>query len=313
VWKSDGTNAGTVPIKDIRPGTASSFPAELTIVDSTLYFSANDGVHGLELWKTDGTASGTTLLKDLTPGPGSATGYTAPHLSELTGVNHKLYFVATTAGPSIYDATKSLWVSDGTEAGTRRLTLYPEVSFGFTAAFPTEFKGAAYFFAGGGETLAMWRTMGSVQTTVPFLQDVAEPYSNYVQPTRVYNYLYYIGHETLNRTDGTVAGTKAITGIEATSEQQMSATAYNPMVTGTAESTLTVFPSPFQTDFRLELSGTSEITRAVSVFNAYGVEVESGKYAGGHTYTLGSDWLPGLYLINITTDHGIVTKRIFKK
>ena len=40
----------------------------LTNVNGTLYFDANDGTHGDELWKTDGTAAGTVMVKDIDPG-----------------------------------------------------------------------------------------------------------------------------------------------------------------------------------------------------------------------------------------------------
>ena len=55
LWKSDGTDGGTVLVKDIRGGTDSSVPRYLTNVGGTLYFRANDGSSGHELWKSDGT------------------------------------------------------------------------------------------------------------------------------------------------------------------------------------------------------------------------------------------------------------------
>ena len=55
LWKSDGTAAGTVLVKDINPGVAGSRPVYLTDVNGTLFFAADDGVHGQELWKSDGT------------------------------------------------------------------------------------------------------------------------------------------------------------------------------------------------------------------------------------------------------------------
>src|SRR5262249_17967576 len=61
LWKSDGTGASTVLVKDIRPGNYDSSPYSLTAVDGTLFFTANDGAHGTELWKSDGTTKGTAL------------------------------------------------------------------------------------------------------------------------------------------------------------------------------------------------------------------------------------------------------------
>ncbi len=39
LWKSDGTAAGTVMVKDIAPLATSSSPGDLTNVNGTLYFA----------------------------------------------------------------------------------------------------------------------------------------------------------------------------------------------------------------------------------------------------------------------------------
>ena len=68
LWKSDGTSAGTVMVKDIANG-GSSFPRELTNVNGTLFFRASDGIaNGPELWKSDGTTAGTVMVKDIRSG-----------------------------------------------------------------------------------------------------------------------------------------------------------------------------------------------------------------------------------------------------
>src|SRR5262245_22694382 len=72
LWKSDGTEAGTVFVKDIHPGPLSSDLGEFTVVNGTLFFFADDGVHGYELWKSDGTPAGTVLVKDIRPGTESS-------------------------------------------------------------------------------------------------------------------------------------------------------------------------------------------------------------------------------------------------
>jgi ELWxxDGT repeat protein len=72
LYKSDGTAAGTVLVKDIVPGgAASSFPAGFVEVNGRVVFQATTPELGTELWVTDGTTGGTVLLKDILPGPGS--------------------------------------------------------------------------------------------------------------------------------------------------------------------------------------------------------------------------------------------------
>jgi ELWxxDGT repeat protein len=93
LWSYDGTTAQMVaeinPTPD--PGNGDTFlmdssPAELTVFNNKLYFSADDGVHGRELWSFDGTS--VSLVDDINPGPyGSGP-------SELTVYNNKLYFSA---------------------------------------------------------------------------------------------------------------------------------------------------------------------------------------------------------------------------
>ena len=70
LWKSNGTAAGTVLVKDIVVGTSSYYFSYMTSVNSTLFFSANNGINGEELWESDGTTAGTVMVKDFTPGAG---------------------------------------------------------------------------------------------------------------------------------------------------------------------------------------------------------------------------------------------------
>ena len=55
-------------VKDIIEGSASSSPENLTDVNGTLFFRANDGTNGQELWKSDGTEAGTVMVKDIWAG-----------------------------------------------------------------------------------------------------------------------------------------------------------------------------------------------------------------------------------------------------
>ncbi|HEX2972060.1 MAG TPA: ELWxxDGT repeat protein [Tepidisphaeraceae bacterium] len=50
LWCTDGTPEGTFQVKDIMPGVRGCDPQGLTSINGTLFFSADDGVHGTELW-----------------------------------------------------------------------------------------------------------------------------------------------------------------------------------------------------------------------------------------------------------------------
>ena len=154
LWKSDGTVAGTVLVKDIRPGIASSFAGynffatELTNVNGTLFFTANDGINGFELWKSDGTAAGTVLVKDINPGGGAA-GSSFP--ASLTNVGGILFFAAN-AGIN----GSELWKPDGTAAGTvlvKDINLVEGISTESESSYPsylTNVGGILFFTADDG-------------------------------------------------------------------------------------------------------------------------------------------------------------------
>ncbi|MCA9150075.1 MAG: DUF4214 domain-containing protein [Planctomycetales bacterium] len=98
LFVSDGTPAGTVMVTDIHL-TGSSAPAELVALDDLLFFTAYEPEHGRELWQSDGTPAGTVLVEDLREGGASS----LP--SDLTVMNHRLYFAAT--GPDAIG--RELW------------------------------------------------------------------------------------------------------------------------------------------------------------------------------------------------------------
>ena len=58
LWKTDGTAAGTVMVKDINPGPNGSSTGNLKNVDGTLFFRAHDATNGDELWNRMGPPPG---------------------------------------------------------------------------------------------------------------------------------------------------------------------------------------------------------------------------------------------------------------
>ncbi len=152
LWKTDGTVDGTAILKDICPGRCDSKPhynSTRAVVGDLLFFEACDGARGCHLWRTDGTSVGTLLVETFE----HIDSYDG--LGRFTSVNGRFLFRAadpvhgfrtftsdgTAAGTRIVEDEESkyslmaiearshaflvgeqeLWVSDGTEAGTRQV------------------------------------------------------------------------------------------------------------------------------------------------------------------------------------------------
>ncbi|WP_224241353.1 ELWxxDGT repeat protein [Hyalangium gracile] len=149
LWKSDGTDAGTVLVKDIRPGALGSDLRDFASVNGTLFFSANSSGFGPELWKSDGTAAGTVFIKSFS------------YVSSFTVVNGTTFFVGG-------DGTRGieLWKTDGTTAGT---VLVRDIRSGSLASYPSELtamNGVLYFRANDGTNgEELWRSDGTTAGT----------------------------------------------------------------------------------------------------------------------------------------------------
>ena len=89
LWKSDGTENGTMLVKDINPNGGSDLD-DLAAVGDALYFRADDGIYGREPWTSDGTAAGTVLVSDMYSGIGGS----EPRY--FTAVGTTVFFNATT-------------------------------------------------------------------------------------------------------------------------------------------------------------------------------------------------------------------------
>lgn len=131
VWVSNGTAEGTYMLGDFRPGRYggwSYYSTMLAVFDGKVLMTLEDGHYGPEIWESNGTPEGTRLFADLR--------------AEVLQGSRPIPLVA--AGPDVYfgpqDFPFELWRSDGSEAGTKRLT---DRSGRF--AFGVEFKDEIYF------------------------------------------------------------------------------------------------------------------------------------------------------------------------
>lgn len=129
LWCMDGTPAGTYLLADLEDqDLGGSFPGNLMAMGSTVLFFAKDEIHGDEIWRSDGTAEGTSRVTELLPGaePSWRTGF----LKDWTALAGRVFFSLSYGFDAVPGGVKfppapwpyALWTSDGTAAGTYRLT-----------------------------------------------------------------------------------------------------------------------------------------------------------------------------------------------
>ena len=209
LWRTDGTDAGTMLVKDIRPGPDSALPTPSFMAASgnKVFFQADDGSTGKELWVSDGSEAGTFRLTDINPGSGT----TNPR--DMVAYNGEVFF--NTSGGE-------LWRTDGTIAGT--------VQFDIAPGYLLDRLGIGgdllYIGASGGP---LWASDGTLAGTIriadptglePVNAQIPEPYFVKSLPTNSAGETFFAadtssgehGNE-LWKTDGTVAGTALVKDI----------------------------------------------------------------------------------------------------
>ena len=251
LWRSDGTPAGTVMVTDLRPGASSSFPNRFKECNGSLFFGANDGTgdalwktdgsaagtvkvaalgvmnttrpmaclnnvlllsasnaaNGTELWRSDGSTAGTTLVKDIVPGAGGS------DPRELVLFQGKVFFSTGADG---------LWSSDGTTAGT------VQVATGMGEPTWLTANGSTLYFSGVNAALGSepWKSDGTTAGTGPIKDLNTTPaafgggtLSSFPYKFTVSGGVTYFAAEPVTnsqqlwRTDGTAAGTLALTSL----------------------------------------------------------------------------------------------------
>lgn len=172
LWKSNGTEAGTQLISDLRPGNPTDpFIQNITELNGLAVFAATVSSEGVELFTSDGTDFGTNL-QVLNPGP--LNGVWSPftvfdgwaYFQGSDGTNRELWrtdgtgstalfkdidpsgqsqpeLITATGGalwltPTVTGTATEPWLSNGTPGGTN---LVKDINTGTGNSFPTDFTG----------------------------------------------------------------------------------------------------------------------------------------------------------------------------
>jgi len=209
LWKSDGTDTGTVLVKDINPGPASAFSTDYcavprAVLGGAVFFAADDGVAGLELWRSDGTAAGTMRVADIHPGTNGS------NPSDLMLVGDTLYFAANDGRTGA-----ELWKSDGRAGGTLRVAdIDPDQSDQYHSPTQlTNVDGTLYFVARYGSTRngpggGLWTSDGTARGTTRVTDIFPNEFG--AGPSELINFggtLFFSAFTALWKSDGLSNGT----------------------------------------------------------------------------------------------------------
>jgi ELWxxDGT repeat protein len=194
LWRSDGTESGTVPMVLGELATASG--SEQFAVGDSLFFRGwtASGVNGL--WKWDGTSPGPVLLKT-----------SIDYISDdrQIGVGNRFFWL---------EGSK-LWTSDGSPGGT---LLVKDINPGSPAGIGSFWAGfcaigsTIYFTADDGSSGSeLWKSDGTTAGTVRVADITSGPAGSSINElTAVGTTLFFVRGVELWKTDGTAAGTSQV-------------------------------------------------------------------------------------------------------
>lgn len=230
-WVTDGTLEGTRPLADSCPGQCGSGAAALTGVDGHVFFVVRQETGDDWLFRTDGTVEGTVPLDQrlsnaewLATANGRALFLLGRyHRDDDNHIRHWLVAYGTEAvepsleilltgsgtraiesGGRLWLTDSGLWVSDGTEAGTRKVDSRRAcVAMTAVAGGVACWSVGALVFSDGGE-LETLADLGSSEIAVESSTDDGRGRAFYVARP-------FPGEgDELWVTDGTVAGTRRL-------------------------------------------------------------------------------------------------------
>lgn len=208
LWITDGTGSGTLMLKDIRPGNASSSPRGFLQLGDKIIFTAIDADSIRKIWITDGTSVGTVKLSE---------SLVVESLDFIQIMGDKLFF----AGSDAVNGNE-LWMTDGTSAGTHLVKdLRPGAGHGDPEHF---YKAGNKFFFFARDLISdyhLWITDGTDAGTIKLTNYVGADGWNWVQgvvlPNNRFVYSNYddTDFNGLNVfvSDGTPAGSFPLTNM----------------------------------------------------------------------------------------------------
>jgi ELWxxDGT repeat protein len=159
LWRTDGSAAGTVFIKDIFPGRASSSPDLLTTFAGRVWFRADDGTNGSELWQTGGNPDDTSLVRDIRFGSEGG------GVRSLVVCGDRLYFVSDSGTIGVSEGEELYSVPGVDGLALEVLDIAPKAASSRPLEL-TDVSGKLYFTADNGVNgRELWTSQATLPTT----------------------------------------------------------------------------------------------------------------------------------------------------
>ncbi|MCC7026757.1 MAG: T9SS type A sorting domain-containing protein [Saprospiraceae bacterium] len=205
LWETDGTEQGTIKIFTFN----STFPDpnNLTIFQNNLYFTVKENsTIGYELYSFDISSKSLKLVKDITSNDDTK-------FSEITSSSKYIYFV----GQSTIDGN-NIYVSDGTEQGTKAIKKIIKVGFNPAGKF-TFTNDKTFFFTNDSIFVTDGSSAGTINLGLKvhntnasnWVSDGDKIYFEGINPTTNLGYELY-------QSDGTIQGTKIVKDLNTGSD-----------------------------------------------------------------------------------------------
>ncbi|HEX6864245.1 MAG TPA: hypothetical protein VF414_15555, partial [Thermoanaerobaculia bacterium] len=197
LWRSDGTRAGTFPLTPVAASFLHEEPAPVIFGGQLLFDACVQGRCGL--WRSDGTLGGTRPVKDLA-------------IETLVAAEGKAYLVRDE-----YPQGFSLWVTDGSEAGTVPVGKPGDGSLTSIVA-----AGSRVFFVSSTEESGdeLWTSDGTPQGTRRLTEFPADqPFGDDPLLWPSGKRVYFVADDSVHglelwRSDGTPNGTRRLTEFD---------------------------------------------------------------------------------------------------
>jgi len=208
LWKTDGTDTGTVKIASVTPRNP-------VVSGSQLFFEGFTSTTNWELWVSDGSDAGTHMVTEIYPGTNGALNSTF-NANNLAPFHNGVLFAANDGVHG-----REMWFSDGTAAGTRMVRDFLPGALGMwdgSNPYITVFGNRAYFVASDTDHgQELWSTDGTDAGSSLFADLVPGAQSSFPYGLTVaFGKLYFVGGGTypiqplLWVTDGTQGGTQPV-------------------------------------------------------------------------------------------------------